>query len=165
MMIPAVYRFEVTLDKDQIERYNRWRSNLPHTAERSIVNWVSRPFGDDAMMRSYYDQESNTVVVYTGNEVINEVNEYLILGEPILRNDGELADMMITSSDLILILSVLKTIESSQYWLLSSSFIFYIIWLSLFRYWIVEVYLLSFGALFLSVSIRSLSKLVLTAIT
>lgn len=108
MMIPAVYRFEVTLDKDQIERYNRWRSNLPHIAERSIVNWVSRPFGDDAMMRSYYDQESNTVVVYTGNEVINEVNEYLILGEPILRNDGELADMMITSSDRILILSVLK---------------------------------------------------------
>lgn len=59
-------------------------------------------------MRSYYDQESNTVVVYTGNEVINEVNEYLILGEPILRNDGDLADMMITSSDRILILSVLK---------------------------------------------------------
>lgn len=108
MMIPAVYRFEVTLDKDQIERYNRWRSNLPHTSERSIVNWVSRPFGDDAMMRSYYDQESNTVVVYTGNEVINEVNEYLILGEPVLRNGGELADMMITSSDRILILSVLK---------------------------------------------------------
>lgn len=108
MMIPAVYRFEVTLDKDQIERYIRWRSNLPHIAERSIVNWVSRPFGDDAMMRSYYDQESNTVVVYTGNEVINEVNEYLILGEPILRNDGDLADMMITSSDRILILSVLK---------------------------------------------------------
>lgn len=108
MMIPAVYRFEVTLDKDQIERYNRWRSNLPHTSERSIVNWVSRPFGDDVMMRSYYDQESNTVVVYTGNEVINEVNEYLILGEPILRNDGDLADMMITSSDHILILSVLK---------------------------------------------------------
>ena len=108
MMIPAVYRFEVTLDKDQIERYNRWRANLPHTPERSIVNWVSRPFGDDAMMRSYYDQESNTVVVYTGNEVINEVNEYLILGEPILRNDGDLADMMITSSDRILILSVLK---------------------------------------------------------
>lgn len=108
MMIPAVYRFEVTLDKDQIERYNRWRSNLPHTAERSIVNWVSRPFGDEDMMRSYYDQESNTVVVYTGNEVINEVNEYLILGEPVLRNDGDLADMMITSSDRILILSVLK---------------------------------------------------------
>lgn len=108
MMIPSVYKFEVTLDRDQIERYNRWRANLPHTAERSIVNWVSRPFGDDAMMRSYYDQESNTVVVYTGNEVINEVNEYLILGEPVLRNDGELADMMITSSDRILILSVLK---------------------------------------------------------
>lgn len=108
MMIPAVYRFEVTLDKDQIERYNRWRSNLPHTAERSIVNWVSRPFGDDAMMRSYYDQESNTVVVYTGNEVINEVKDYLILSEPVLRNDGELAEMMITSSDRILILSVLK---------------------------------------------------------
>lgn len=108
MMIPSVYKFEVTLDRDQIERYNRWRANLPHTPERSIVNWVSRPFGDDAMMRSYYDQESNTVVVYTGNEVINEVNEYLILGEPILRNDGELADMMITSSDRILILSVLK---------------------------------------------------------
>lgn len=108
MMIPAVYRFEVTLDKDQIERYNRWRANLPHTPERSIVNWVSRPFGDDAMMRSYYDQESNTVVVYTGNEVINEVNEYLILGEPVVRNDGMLADTMITSSDRILILSVLK---------------------------------------------------------
>lgn len=108
MMIPAVYRFEVTLDKDQIERYNRWRANLPHTSERSIINWVSKPFDDDVMLRSYYDQESNTVVVYTGNEVINEVNEYLILGEPILRNDGELADMMITSSDRILILSVLK---------------------------------------------------------
>lgn len=108
MMIPAVYRFEVTLDKDQIERYNRWRSNLPHTAERSIVNWVSRPFGDDAMMRTYYDQESNTVVVYETSEVINEVKDYLILSEPILRNDGELADMMITSSDRILILSVLK---------------------------------------------------------
>lgn len=108
MMIPSVYKFEVTLDRDQIERYNRWRANLPHTPERSIVNWVSRPFGDDAMMRSYYDQESNTVVVYTGNEVINEVNEYLILGEPVLRNDGDLADMMITSSDRILILSVLK---------------------------------------------------------
>lgn len=104
MMIPSVYKFEVTLDRDQIERYNRWRANLPHTPERSIVNWVSRPFGDDAMMRSYYDQESNTVVVYTGNEV----NEYLILGEPVLRNDGDLADMMITSSDRILILSVLK---------------------------------------------------------
>lgn len=108
MMIPSVYKFEVTLDRDQIERYNRWRANLPHTPERSIVNWVSRPFGDDAMMRSYYDQESNTVVVYIGNEVINEVNEYLILGEPVLRNDGDLADMMITSSDCILILSVLK---------------------------------------------------------
>lgn len=108
MMIPAVYRFEVTLDKDQIKRYNRWRSNLPHTAERSIINWVSRPFGDDAMMRSYYDQESNTVVVYESNEVINEVKDYLILSEPVLRNDGELAEMMITSSDRILILSVLK---------------------------------------------------------
>lgn len=108
MMIPSVYKFEVTLDRDQIERYNRWRANLPHTPERSIVNWVSRPFDDDAMMRSYYDQESNTVVVYTGNEVINEVNEYLILVEPVLRNDGDLADMMITSSDRILILSVLK---------------------------------------------------------
>lgn len=108
MMIPSVYKFEVTLDRDQIERYNRWRANLPHTPERSIVNWVSRPFDDDVEVRSYYDQESNTVVVYTGNEVINEVNEYLILGEPVLRNDGELADMMITSSDRILILSVLK---------------------------------------------------------
>ena len=108
MMIPAVYKFEVTLDKDQIERYNRWRSNLPHTAERSIVNWVSRPFGDDAMMRTYYDQESNTVVVYETSEVINEVKDYLILSEPVLRNDGELAEMMITSSDRILILSVLK---------------------------------------------------------
>lgn len=108
MMIPSVYKFEVTLDRGMIERYNKWRANLPHTSERSIINWVSRPFGDDAMMRSYYDQESNTVVVYTGNEVINEVNEYLILGEPVLRNDGELAEMMITSSDRILILSVLK---------------------------------------------------------
>lgn len=108
MMIPAVYKFEVTLDKDQIERYNKWRSNLPHTAERSILNWVSRPFGDDAMMRSYYDQESNTVVVYESNEILNEVKDYLILAEPVLRNDGELAEMMITSSDRILILSVLK---------------------------------------------------------
>ena len=108
MMFPAVYKFEVTLNKDQIERYNKWRSNLPHTAERSIVNWVSRPLGDDAMMRSYYDQESNTVVVYESNEVINEVKDYLILSEPVMRNDGELAEMMITSSDRILILSVLK---------------------------------------------------------
>ena len=108
MMIPSVYKFEVTLDKDQIARYNRWRSNLPHTPERSIVNWVSRPFGDDAMMRSYYDQESNTVVVYTGNEVFNKFSEYLILGEPFVRNDGGLAEMMITSSDRILMLSVLK---------------------------------------------------------
>lgn len=38
-MIPSVYKFEVTLDRDQIERYNRWRANLPHTPERSIVNW------------------------------------------------------------------------------------------------------------------------------
>lgn len=37
-MIPSVYKFEVTLDRDQIERYNRWRANLPHTPERSIVN-------------------------------------------------------------------------------------------------------------------------------
>lgn len=108
MMIPAVYKFEVTLDKDQIERYNRWRSNLPHTPERSIVNWVSRPDGDDAMMRSYYDQESNTVVVYESNEILNEVKDYLILAEPVLRNGGRLAEMMITSSDRILILSVLK---------------------------------------------------------
>lgn len=108
MMIPAVYRFEVTLDKDMIEKYNKWRANLPHTAERSIVNWVSRPDGDDAMMRSYYDQESNTVVVYESNEILNEVKDYLILSEPVLRNDGELAEMMITSSDRILILSVLK---------------------------------------------------------
>ena len=108
MMIPAVYRFEVTLDKDQIERYNRWRSNLPHTPERSIVNWVSRPFGDDAMMRSYYDQESNTVVVYRGDGAINKFSEYLILREPVVRNGGDLAEMMITSSDRILILSVLN---------------------------------------------------------
>ena len=108
MVIPAVYRFEVTLDKDQIKRYNRWRSNLPHTPERSIVNWVSRPFGDDAMMRSYYDQESNTVVVYRGDGAINKFSEYLILSEPVIRNGGDLAEMMITSSDRILILSVLN---------------------------------------------------------
>ena len=108
MMIPAVYRFEVTLDKDQIERYNRWRSNLPHTAERSIVNWVSRPFDDDVEVRSYYDQESNTVVVYRGDGAINKFSEYLILSEPVVRNGGDLAEMMITSSDRILILSVLK---------------------------------------------------------
>jgi len=107
-MIPAVYRFEVTLDKDQIERYNRWRSNLPHTAERSIVNWVSRPFDDDVEVRSYYDQESNTVVVYRGDGAINKFSEYLILSEPVVRNGGDLAEMMITSSDRILILSVLK---------------------------------------------------------
>ena len=91
MMIPSVYKFEVTLDRDQIERYNRWRANLPHTPERSIVNWVSRPFDDDVEVRSYYDQESNTVVVYTGNEVFNKFSEYLILGEPFVRNDGGLA--------------------------------------------------------------------------
>ena len=108
MMIPSVYKFEVTLDRDQIERYNRWRANLPHTPERSIVNWVSRPFDDDVEVRSYYDQESNTVVVYTGNEVFNKFSEYLIPGEPFVRNDGGLAEMMITSSDRILMLSVLK---------------------------------------------------------
>lgn len=108
MMIPAVYRFEVTLDKDQIERYNRWRSNLPHTSERSIINWVSKPFDDDVMLRSYYDQESNTVVVYRGDGVINKFSEYLILSEPVVRNGGDLAEMMITSSDRILILSVLN---------------------------------------------------------
>lgn len=108
MMIPSVYKFEVTLDRDQIERYNRWRANLPHTPERSIVNLVSRPFDDDVEVRSYYDQESNTVVVYTGNEVFNKFSEYLILGEPFVRNDGGLAEMMITSSDRILMLSVLK---------------------------------------------------------
>lgn len=108
MMIPAVYRFEVTLDKDQIERYNRWRSNLPHTSEHSIINWVSKPFDDDIMLRSYYDQESNTVVVYRGDGAINKFSEYLILSEPVVRNGGDLAEMMITSSDRILILSVLN---------------------------------------------------------
>ena len=108
MMIPAVYRFEVTLDKDQIERYNRWRSNLPHIPERSIINWVSKPFDDDVMLRSYYDQESNTVVVYRGDGAINKFSEYLILSEPVVRNGGDLAEMMITSSDRILILSVLN---------------------------------------------------------
>lgn len=108
MMIPSVYKFEVTLDRDQIERYNRWRSNLPHTPERSIVNWVSKPFDDDVMLRSYYDQESNTVVVYRGDGAINKFSEYLILSEPVVRNGGDLAEMMITSSDRILILSVLN---------------------------------------------------------
>ena len=108
MMIPSVYKFEVTLDRDQIERYNRWRANLPHTSERSIINWVSRPFDDDVEVRSYYDQESNTVVVYEGDGAINKFSEYLILSEPVLRNGGDLAEMMITSSDRILILSVLK---------------------------------------------------------
>lgn len=108
MMIPMVYKFEVTLDRDQIERYNRWRANLPHTSERSIINWVSKPFDDDVMLRSYYDQESNTVVVYTGDGAINKFSEYLILSEPVVRNGGDLAEMMITSSDRILILSVLK---------------------------------------------------------
>lgn len=108
MMIPMVYKFEVTLDRDQIERYNRWRANLPHTSERSIINLVSKPFDDDVMLRSYYDQESNTVVVYTGDGAINKFSEYLILGEPVVRNGGDLAEMMITSSDRILILSVLN---------------------------------------------------------
>ena len=108
MMIPAVYRFEVTLDKDQIERYNKWRANLPHTSERSIINWVSKPFDDDIMLRSYYDQESNTVVVYRGDGAINKFSEYLILSEPVVRNGGDLAEMMLTTSDRILILSVLN---------------------------------------------------------
>ena len=108
MMIPSVYKFEVTLDRDQIERYNKWRANLPHTSERSVINWVCRPFSDDVMMRSYYDQESNTVVVYEGDGAINKFSEYLILSEPIVRNGGDLAEMMITSSDRILMLSVLK---------------------------------------------------------
>lgn len=108
MMIPSVYKFEVTLDRDQIERYNRWRANLPHTPERSIINWVSKPFDDDVMLRSYYDQESNTVVVYRGDGAINKFSEYLILSEPVVRNGGDLAEMMITSSDRILILSVLN---------------------------------------------------------
>lgn len=108
MMIPSVYKFEVTLDRGMIERYNRWRSNLPHTSERSIINWVSKPFDDDVMLRSYYDQESNTVVVYRGDGAINKFSEYLILSEPVVRNGGDLAEMMITSSDRILILSVLN---------------------------------------------------------
>lgn len=108
MMIPSVYKFEVTLDRDQIERYNRWRANLHHTSERSIINWVSKPFDDDVMLRSYYDQESNTVVVYRGDGAINKFSEYLILSEPVVRNGGDLAEMMITSSDRILILSVLN---------------------------------------------------------
>ena len=108
MMIPSVYKFEVTLDRDQIERYNRWRANLPHTSERSIINRVSKPFDDDVMLRSYYDQESNTVVVYRGDGAINKFSEYLILSEPVVRNGGDLSEMMITSSDRILILSVLN---------------------------------------------------------
>lgn len=108
MMIPSVYKFEVTLDRDQIERYNRWRANLPNTSERSIINWVSKPFDDDVMLRSYYDQEFNTVVVYRGDGAINKFSEYLILSEPVIRNGGDLAEMMITSSDRILILSVLN---------------------------------------------------------
>ena len=108
MMIPSFYKFEVTLDREQIERYNRWRANLPHTSERSIINWVSKPFDDDVMLRSYYDQESNTVVVYRGDGAINKFSEYLILSEPVVRNGGDLAEMMITSSDRILILSVLN---------------------------------------------------------
>jgi hypothetical protein len=107
-MIPSFYKFEVTLDREQIERYNRWRANLPHTSERSIINWVSKPFDDDVMLRSYYDQESNTVVVYRGDGAINKFSEYLILSEPVVRNGGDLAEMMITSSDRILILSVLN---------------------------------------------------------
>ena len=108
MMIPSVYKFEVTLDRDQIERYNRWRANLPHSSERSIINFVPRSFDEPVEIRSYYDQESNTVVVYTGDGAINKFSEYLILGEPFVRNDGGLAEMMITSSDRILMLSVLK---------------------------------------------------------
>lgn len=107
-MIPSVYKFEVTLDRGMIERYNRWRANLPHTSEHSIINWVSKPFDDDVMLRSYYDQESNTVVVYRGDGAINKFSEYLILSEPVVRNGGDLAEMMITSSDRILILSVLN---------------------------------------------------------
>jgi len=60
------------------------------------------------MLRSYYDQESNTVVVYRGDGAINKFSEYLILSEPVVRNGGDLAEMMITSSDRILILSVLN---------------------------------------------------------
>ena len=60
------------------------------------------------MLRSYYDQESNTVVVYRGDRAINKFSEYLILSEPVVRNGGDLAEMMITSSDRILILSVLN---------------------------------------------------------
>lgn len=108
MMIPSVYKFEVTLDRGMIERYNSWRDRLPHSSEHSIINFVPIPFSDDVKVRSYYDQESNTVVVYRGDGAINKFSEYLILSEPVVRNGGDLAEMMITSSDRILILSVLN---------------------------------------------------------
>lgn len=108
MMIPSVYKFEVTLDRGMIERYNSWKARLPHSSEHSIINFVNRPFSDDVEMRIYYNQESNTVVVYTGDGAINKFSEYLILSEPVVRNGGDLAEMMITSSDRILILSVLN---------------------------------------------------------
>lgn len=108
MMIPSVYKFEVTLDRGMIERYNSWRDRLPHSSEYSIINFVPIPFSDDVEVRSYYDQESNTVVVYRGDGAINRFSEYLILSEPVVRNGGDLAEMMITSSDRILILSVLN---------------------------------------------------------
>lgn len=71
MMIPSVYKFEVTLDRDQIERYNRWRANLPHTPERSIVNWVSRPF-DDVEVRKVIMTKSLIQLLYI------QVMKYLI---------------------------------------------------------------------------------------
>lgn len=108
MMIPMVYKFEVTLDRGMIERYNSWRDRLPHSSEHSIINFVPIPFSDDVKVRSYYDQESNTIVVYTGDGAINKFSEYLILSEPVVRNGGDLAEMTITSSDRILILSVLN---------------------------------------------------------
>lgn len=108
MMIPMVYKFEVTLDRGMIERYNSWKARLPHSSEHSTINFVPIPFSDDVEVRSYYDQESNTVVVYRGDGAINKFSEYLILSEPVVRNGGDLAEMMITSSDRILILSVLN---------------------------------------------------------
>lgn len=111
MMMPYVYKFEVTIEDHMIEKYNKWKANLLRTPEHSAINWVHRPFDQPVMLRSYYDQESNAIVVYIGNEVINKkIDEYLILSEPVVRNGGRLAEMTITSSDRIIILSVLKEI-------------------------------------------------------
>lgn len=106
MMIPGVYKFDITINKDVVERFNAWRHLLPHTKENAVINTVSRPFRNDTAMGSYYDEENNTIVVFE----VGDPSYYLVLEEPIMRKDGIYADMVINSSHKIGILSVLNNL-------------------------------------------------------